>query len=133
SAPESGSVTGSESAPESGSVTESETAPETGPETEPATAPEADPDSDLATVPETDPAPDPLTADIAQLVGMLVPGADGPAPTDRTLLDLGIDSINLMNLRFELTERYGRTLPLQPLSESSITELVAHLTAPAQA
>ncbi|MGW2421084.1 SDR family NAD(P)-dependent oxidoreductase [Streptomyces sp. NPDC001709] len=130
---ESGSVTGSESAPESGSVTEPATAPESGPETEPATAPEADPDSDLATTPETDPAPDPLTADIAQLVGMLVPGADGPAPTDRSLLDLGIDSINVMNLRFELTERYGRTLPLQLLSESSITELVAHLTAPAQA
>lgn len=85
--------------------------------------------------PETGPEPanDPVAEDIARLVGTLLPGVDGPASADRTLLDLGIDSINLMNLRFEINERYGRTLPLQLLSESSVTELAAHLTAPAQA
>ncbi|MCP9994206.1 hypothetical protein LUX09_33085 [Streptomyces albogriseolus] len=34
-----------------------------------------------------------------------------------------------MNLRFEITERFGETLPLQQLSESTIDELVAHLSA----
>ncbi len=44
-----------------------------------------------------------------------------------------MDSIGAMNLRFEITERFGETLPLQQLSESTVDELVAHLSAlPAQ-
>ncbi|MEU3838484.1 SDR family NAD(P)-dependent oxidoreductase [Streptomyces sp. NPDC028635] len=56
-------------------------------------------------------------------------GAAGAVDTGRTLVELGVDSIGAMNLRFEIAERFGQTLPLQQLSESTVDELVAHLSA----
>jgi acyl transferase domain-containing protein len=85
-----------------------------------------DPASDLA----SDPSSDPRLARIVEFVGELAagPGADGPIDTGRTLVELGVDSIGAMNLRFEITERFGRTLPLQLLSEFTVDELVARLS-----
>ncbi|WP_432066946.1 SDR family NAD(P)-dependent oxidoreductase [Streptomyces sp. C10-9-1] len=70
-----------------------------------------------------------VTERLSRLVAGFVPDAAGPVDPDRTLLEHGIDSINLMNLRFEITERFGRTLPLQLLSESTVPGLAAHLSA----
>ncbi|NXY99246.1 acyl carrier protein [Streptomyces sp. BR123] len=70
-----------------------------------------------------------MTEQLSRLVAGFVPDAAGPIAPDRTLLEHGIDSINLMNLRFEITERFGRTLPLQLLSESTVPALAAHLSA----
>ncbi|MFJ3102563.1 SDR family NAD(P)-dependent oxidoreductase [Streptomyces sp. NPDC086835] len=74
---------------------------------------------------------DPRLAAVAALVGELAagPGAEGPIDPARTLVELGVDSLGLMNLRFEITERFGHTLPLQLLSEFSVDELLAHLSA----
>ncbi|WP_149038133.1 SDR family NAD(P)-dependent oxidoreductase, partial [Kitasatospora sp. MBT63] len=89
--------------------------------------------ADLTPVPAgpalpADPAPDPVAERLTRLVrGFLPDTAGSPAP-DRTLLEHGIDSINLMNLRFEITEQFGATLPLQLLSESTLTALAARLT-----
>ncbi|MEU0915392.1 SDR family NAD(P)-dependent oxidoreductase [Streptomyces althioticus] len=68
---------------------------------------------------------------LVEFVGELAagPGAGGAVDTGRTLVELGVDSIGAMNLRFEITERFGETLPLQQLSESTVDELVAHLSA----
>ncbi|MFE1873073.1 SDR family NAD(P)-dependent oxidoreductase [Streptomyces sp. NPDC059496] len=72
---------------------------------------------------------EPVTEQLSRIVAGFVPDAAGPVDPDRTLLEHGIDSINLMNLRFEITERFGRTLPLQLLSESTLPALAAHLSA----
>ncbi|MGX1508443.1 UNVERIFIED_CONTAM: acyl transferase domain-containing protein/acyl carrier protein [Streptomyces graminofaciens] len=74
---------------------------------------------------------DPRLPALAALVGELAagPGAEGPIDHARTLVELGVDSLGLMNLRFEITERFGHTLPLQLLSEFSVDELLAHLSA----
>ncbi|MEV4684171.1 SDR family NAD(P)-dependent oxidoreductase [Streptomyces kurssanovii] len=74
---------------------------------------------------------DPRLAAVAALVGELAagPGAEGPIDPARTLVELGVDSLGLMNLRFEITERFGHTLALQLLSEFSVDELLAHLSA----
>ncbi|MEV3957887.1 SDR family NAD(P)-dependent oxidoreductase [Streptomyces albogriseolus] len=68
---------------------------------------------------------------LVEFIGELAagPGAGGAVDTGRTLVELGVDSIGAMNLRFEITERFGETLPLQQLSESTVDELVAHLSA----
>ncbi|MFF7856432.1 SDR family NAD(P)-dependent oxidoreductase [Streptomyces sp. NPDC007904] len=75
-------------------------------------------------------AADPRLARLVSFVGELAagPGAEGPIDTGRTLVELGVDSIGAMNLRFEITERFGRTLPLRLLSEFTVDELVAHLS-----
>ncbi|MEU3891363.1 SDR family NAD(P)-dependent oxidoreductase [Streptomyces sp. NPDC029041] len=77
------------------------------------------------------PAADPRLDQLVAFVGELAagPGAEGPLDTGRTLVELGVDSIGAMNLRFEITERFGRTLPLRMLSEFTVDELVAHLSA----
>ncbi|GGT43706.1 hypothetical protein GCM10010271_54670 [Streptomyces kurssanovii] len=74
---------------------------------------------------------DPRLAAVTALVGELAagPGAEGPIDPARTLVELGVDSLGLMNLRFEITERFGHTLPLQLLSEFNVDELLAHLSA----
>ncbi|MEU0374184.1 SDR family NAD(P)-dependent oxidoreductase [Streptomyces sp. NPDC006283] len=108
------------------------TTPPPAPDPEPATAA-----PETAPAPETTPAPaaaavsDPRLAGVVTLVGELAagPGAEGPIDTGRTLVELGVDSLGLMNLRFEITERFGQTLPLQLLSEFSVDELLAHLSA----
>ncbi|QNS09227.1 SDR family NAD(P)-dependent oxidoreductase [Streptomyces xanthii] len=92
-------------------------------------APEFTPEPAPVAVPE--PATtDPRLARLVAFVGELAagPGAEGPIDTARTLVELGVDSIGAMNLRFEITERFGRTLPLQLLSEFTVDELVAHLS-----
>ncbi|MFK4023371.1 SDR family NAD(P)-dependent oxidoreductase [Streptomyces albogriseolus] len=68
---------------------------------------------------------------LVEFIGELAagPGAGGAVDTGHTLVELGVDSIGAMNLRFEITERFGETLPLQQLSESTVDELVAHLSA----
>ncbi|WP_329582763.1 SDR family NAD(P)-dependent oxidoreductase [Streptomyces sp. NBC_01361] len=80
--------------------------------------------------PASDAASDPRLARIVEFVGELAagPGAEGPIDTGRTLVELGVDSIGAMNLRFEITERFGETLPLQLLSEFTVDELVARLS-----
>ncbi|MFZ4189017.1 beta-ketoacyl synthase N-terminal-like domain-containing protein [Streptomyces pseudogriseolus] len=66
---------------------------------------------------------------LVAFIGELAAGPGGAVDTGRTLVELGVDSIGAMNLRFEITERFGETLPLQQLSESTVDELVAHLSA----
>lgn len=95
--------------------------------------PRAEPPAAELPVPAPESAPsatDPRLARLVSFVGELAagPGAEGPIDTARTLVELGVDSIGAMNLRFEITERFGRTLPLQLLSEFTVDELVAHLS-----
>jgi acyl carrier protein len=87
----------------------------------------AAPAPSAAPAPAVDPRLDQLVAFVGELAAG--PGAEGPLDTGRTLVELGVDSIGAMNLRFEITERFGRTLPLQMLSEFTVDELVAHLSA----
>ncbi|MFF5781753.1 SDR family NAD(P)-dependent oxidoreductase [Streptomyces virginiae] len=101
----------------------------------PAPAPAPRPAPTTAPAPAAAPAAAParsgeaVTEQLSRLVAGFVPDAAGSVDPDRTLLEHGIDSINLMNLRFEITERFGRTLPLQLLSESTVPVLAAHLSA----
>ncbi|WP_089156249.1 SDR family NAD(P)-dependent oxidoreductase [Micromonospora sp. NBS 11-29] len=121
---------------------------------DPVTAPAATPVPPVAVEPGRRPDPDPalpdaryvpdppvapagvpadrtaeVVAELSRIVGDLVPDPSAPVDAERSLVELGIDSIGLMNLRFALTERYGRQLALQLLGESSVTLLAAHLSA----
>jgi acyl transferase domain-containing protein len=69
-----------------------------------------------------------VVAELVALVGDLIADTGAPVDTGRTLLELGIDSISLMNLRFALSERYGQTIPLQLLGESTVDTVAARLS-----
>ncbi|MBB1242385.1 SDR family NAD(P)-dependent oxidoreductase [Streptomyces durbertensis] len=94
---------------------------------EPSPAPETAPERASEAAPPAPPAE--LARQLSLLVGGLVNESAGPVDPERELLELGIESINLMSLRFEINERFGRNLPLQLLSESSVNSLAAHLAA----
>ncbi|MFE0315209.1 SDR family NAD(P)-dependent oxidoreductase [Streptomyces albogriseolus] len=106
---------------------------------EPVTAPGPAPSPAPSPAPVVEPAAPGQTATpgdervrrLVEFIGELAagPGAGGAVDTGRTLVELGVDSIGAMNLRFEITERFGETLPLQQLSESTVDELVVHLSA----
>ncbi|MFE7908952.1 SDR family NAD(P)-dependent oxidoreductase [Streptomyces albogriseolus] len=106
---------------------------------EPVTAPAPAPSPAPSPAPVVEPAApgqaatpgDERVRRLVEFIGELAagPGAGGAVDTGRTLVELGVDSIGAMNLRFEITERFGETLPLQQLSESTVDELVAHLSA----
>ncbi|MGC4917247.1 SDR family NAD(P)-dependent oxidoreductase [Streptomyces albogriseolus] len=106
---------------------------------EPVTAPAPAPSPAPSPAPVVEPAApgqaatpgDERVRRLVEFIGELAagPGAGGAVDTGRTLVELGVDSIGAMNLRFEITERFGETLPLQQLSESTVDELVADLSA----
>ncbi|MFC0548251.1 SDR family NAD(P)-dependent oxidoreductase [Kutzneria chonburiensis] len=58
-------------------------------------------------------------------------GVTGPIDPARALPELGVDSINLMNLRFEIDDRYGLSIPLDELAERTVTELADTILAAA--
>ncbi|HTI21478.1 MAG TPA: SDR family NAD(P)-dependent oxidoreductase [Kutzneria sp.] len=58
-------------------------------------------------------------------------GVAGPIDPARALPELGVDSINLMNLRFEIDDRYGLSIPLDELAERTVTELADTILAAA--
>ncbi|MFI6099282.1 SDR family NAD(P)-dependent oxidoreductase [Lentzea sp. NPDC051213] len=74
----------------------------------------------------------PDTSVLDRLVALAEPkavGGTGPFDRERALPELGVDSINLMNLRFEIEEQFGMSIPLAELAERPLTELADHITA----
>ncbi|MEU0880589.1 SDR family NAD(P)-dependent oxidoreductase [Lentzea sp. NPDC005914] len=68
---------------------------------------------------------------LERLVALAEPKAVGGGVFDRerALPELGVDSINLMNLRFEIEEQFGMSIPLAELAERSLVELADRITA----
>ncbi|GHC74404.1 hypothetical protein GCM10007079_08650 [Nocardiopsis terrae] len=85
-----------------------------------------------ASVPGTGPSgPDGSGVDgITDLVAAFIPGAEGPIDPHSSLLQLGIDSINLVSLNFELIEQYGKDMSLRELSAINAVQLADRLAAP---
>jgi acyl transferase domain-containing protein/aryl carrier-like protein len=79
------------------------------------------------------PAETPMGPSVLELLVALAEpkavGATGPFDRERALPELGVDSINLMNLRFEIEEQFGMSIPLAELAERPLTELADHITA----
>jgi polyketide synthase PksL/polyketide synthase PksN len=100
--------------------------PATGPAPaeEPATGP-------VAGQPEAGPDdPDGVAARVATLAAIKATGAATMIDLDRTLPEWGVDSINLTNLRFEIAQVFGVSIPLGELAERPFREIsdrvVAH-------
>ncbi|GGU32385.1 hypothetical protein GCM10010178_25720 [Lentzea flava] len=71
----------------------------------------------------------PVPSVLERLVALAEPKAVGTFDRERALPELGVDSINLMNLRFEIEEQFGMSIPLAELAERPLVELADRITA----
>jgi acyl transferase domain-containing protein/acyl carrier protein len=78
-----------------------------------------------------DVAANPVLERLLEFAEATAVGVAGPIDPARALPELGVDSINLMNLRFEIDDRYGLSIPLDELAERTVTELAATILAAA--
>lgn len=66
---------------------------------------------------------------LLHLAGPKAVGTAGPLDRSRTLTELGVDSINLTTLRFEIEEQFGLTVALEDLADQSVDQIAQRIDA----
>ncbi|GAA3755672.1 SDR family NAD(P)-dependent oxidoreductase [Salinactinospora qingdaonensis] len=94
------------------------------------------PEAEAGTVaPQTssEPSSEPAEDDEAVLTALRritepkIPGGTGAVDLECALPELGVDSVNLMNLRFEIDELFGLSIPLEELADQTVSQIARQI------